>query len=169
MTWPAEHHLRCRQGADYDRTFRWFTDAPAGARHRGNWDTTITYLRDDLTVHSGTTYRALATTTGEIPASTPAAWTALTPTNLTGWDARMHIRRRTTDTTTLLALDAPPVAGQGITLGGTAGTIRVQIPNATTATLPVGAWPYDLELISAAGIVTPFLCGRVIVDPEVTR
>jgi hypothetical protein len=90
-----------------------------------------------------------------------------TPINLTGYTARMQVRRYAG------APDADKVvdiaSGSGITLGGAAGTIAISIPSATTAAIPAGfQGVYDLELVSGTGKVTRLVQGSVAVSPEVT-
>jgi len=55
-----------------------------------------------------------------------------------------------------------------ITLGGTAGTIDIEILTAQTATLTTDGY-YDLELILPSGEVERILQGQVLLDREVTR
>ena len=87
------------------------------------------------------------------------------PVNLTGYTTRMQIRNSVVAPT--IAFD---VADSGtITLGGAAGTIRVQIDATSTSEITAGSYVYDLELESGAGVVTRLLQGAVTVDPEVTR
>ena len=92
------------------------------------------------------------------------------PVNLTGYNARMQVRESHMAGTPVLSI----VAGTGITLGGTAGTIILEATATQTAGIsaqPPGPqqYVYDLELISDAGIVTRLVEGRVLVYPEVTR
>lgn len=88
------------------------------------------------------------------------------PVNLTGASARMNVRESTASSVTLLSLTT---ADGRITLGGVAGTIRLLLSAAVTATLSWTWGVYDLEIELAAGQVTRLLKGRVTVDPEVTR
>lgn len=88
------------------------------------------------------------------------------PVDLTGYTARMQIRRRHTDGTALLSLTS--TAGD-IVLGGSAGTVVVVATAAGTATLPARPSVYDLELISGDGTVTRLVEGEVTITPEVTR
>ena len=92
------------------------------------------------------------------------------PVNLTGYNARMQVRESHASSTAVLSL----VAGTGITLGGTAGTIILEATAVQTAAIsaqPPGPqqYVYDLELVSPASIVTRLVEGRVLVYPEVTR
>lgn len=84
--------------------------------------------------------------------------------NLTGYSARMHIRR----TVEAEDIDVELASGSGITLGGTAGTIDIEIDDATTSGLS-GSYVYDLELESGSGVVDRVIQGAVTVNPEVTR
>ena len=87
--------------------------------------------------------------------------------DLSGYSARMHIRPTAASNTLTLAL----TTGQDgrITLGGSAGTITLSISATDTAAITAGRYVYDLELISAGGIVTRLLQGVVTVSANVTR
>lgn len=81
--------------------------------------------------------------------------------DLTGYTASMQIR----------PFPAGPIlfdASTDIVLGGTAGTITVTIPAASTATFTWFTGVYDLILTSATGVVTRFLEGSVTVSAGVT-
>lgn len=88
--------------------------------------------------------------------------------NLTGYSARMQVRDSYDAGTAIVSL----TSGTGITLGGTAGSIVLEMPASQTATLdgtPNRQFVYDLELVSGAGYVTRLVEGRFYVYPEVTR
>jgi hypothetical protein len=85
--------------------------------------------------------------------------------NLTGYTARMQVRTTYSSATTALSL----TSGSGITLGGAAGTILIEISATTTSGLTEGQYVYDLELVSSTGSVTRLVEGTFIVDPEVTK
>lgn len=87
------------------------------------------------------------------------------PVNLTGFTARMQIRETIESTTTLVSL----TEASGITLGGAAGTIGITISATATALLDFDSAVYDLEVVSAGGIVTPVAYGNVYLNDEVTR
>jgi hypothetical protein len=57
----------------------------------------------------------------------------------------------------------------GITLGGAAGTIAIVAAATSTGDITFKRGVYDLEMISASGIVTRLIEGVVTVTPEVTR
>lgn len=86
--------------------------------------------------------------------------------NLTGYSARLQVRKPKGSSTTLLSL----TNGSGITLGGVAGTITITRTAAQTAALDWdGSAHYDLELVSGGNIVTRLLEGQVALSREVTR
>lgn len=84
--------------------------------------------------------------------------------NLTGYSARMHIRREIKDASTVLELSSE----SGLTLGGSAGTVAVEIAATDTVDLS-GVYVYDLEVESGGGVVTRLIQGTITVVPEVTR
>lgn len=86
--------------------------------------------------------------------------------NLTGFTARAQIRPTAASATTTLALTTE---NGRIALGGTAGTITLSISATDTAAITAGRYVYDLELVSAGGIVTRLLQGIVTVSANVTR
>lgn len=55
-----------------------------------------------------------------------------------------------------------------LTLSTSLQTVTISIPAAATALLAAGKGLYDLELISAAGVVTALLAGKVTIDYEIT-
>lgn len=87
------------------------------------------------------------------------------PINITGYTARMQVRRKHADTAVLLNFTTENGA---ITLGGAAGTIDVEaLADITDGTVRAGV--YDLELENGSGVVTRLIEGKVTVTPEVTR
>lgn len=88
------------------------------------------------------------------------------PMDLSGYTARMHLRKKITDPDPVLELTTE---NSRITLGGVDGTIALVIQAVDTSLIDKGAAVYDLELISGGGIVTRLLQGGVEVSPEVTR
>jgi len=91
---------------------------------------------------------------------------AATPTDLTGYTARMQVRATADSSTVLLSLTTE---NSRITLGGTAGTITLLVSATDTAAVVAGEYVYDLEIVSGAGTVTRLLQGCFTVDAEVTR
>ena len=86
------------------------------------------------------------------------------PKDLTGWTARMQVRKKVGSEVLLEA-----TSEAGITLGGTAGTVRVKFTDEQTDTLMLKAAVYDLELEDEAGDVYRLLEGTVTIKPNVTR
>jgi len=84
--------------------------------------------------------------------------------NLTGYTARMDLRRKPTDAASLLSLTT---ANSRITLGGAAGTITLLVSAADTALLS-GTYVYDLELVNGS-VVKRLLQGQIEIDLEVTK
>jgi hypothetical protein len=56
------------------------------------------------------------------------------------------------------------VAGLGITLGGSAGTVTLNIPGATTATLTKGTYFYRIELVDGSSVPYRLIEGSMIVN-----
>lgn len=88
-----------------------------------------------------------------------------TAVNLTGYSARMQVRESYDSGTAVVSI----TSGTGITLGGTAGSIILELTPTTTAGVASGQYVYDLELMTSGGYVTRLLEGNFTVDPEVTR
>lgn len=83
--------------------------------------------------------------------------------DLTNYSATMTIRPFVGANTTTLVL----TNGNGITLGGTAGTANISISATTTASLLPSRYAYDFVLNSGT-VVTRLLEGKFIVTPGVT-
>lgn len=99
------------------------------------------------------------------------------PVDVSGYTARMQIRRTIDATDVLLELTTE---NGGITLGPSPVppaapdyNILLEIQAAATATLPATLddhkWRYDLELVPAGGKVVRLLMGKLVVSLEVTR
>jgi hypothetical protein len=88
-----------------------------------------------------------------------------TALNWTGYTAQMQVREAADSTAYLLSL----ANGSGITLGGTAGTILVNITSTQSAAVSAGSYAYDLELVSSGSQVTRILQGAFNVVGNVTR
>lgn len=83
--------------------------------------------------------------------------------DLTSYTARMQIRNKPGGSD----LHETLTNGAGITLGGAAGTIRIQRTAAQTTAYTFARGVYDLEL-TLAGVVTRLLEGQVIAHEQVT-
>lgn len=88
------------------------------------------------------------------------------PINLTGYTARMQFRKNKAATDILF--NATSSNGK-LLLGGSAGTIDINIAAADTAAFDFSRAVYDIELQSSGGTVTRLLEGAVNVSKEVTR
>lgn len=86
--------------------------------------------------------------------------------DLTGYVARMQVRKNFNSVTTLLDMDTDNGA---ITLGGSLGTIDIVGSAEDTSTIDEKVGVYDLELEASDGTVTRLIEGEVTIKPEVTR
>jgi len=88
------------------------------------------------------------------------------PVDLTGRTARMNVRPSAGSQS--LILDATPY----FTLGGTEGTILLEVPASVMESVPGKTYVYDIELVTpdpGEDDVVTILEGSFVVDPEVTR
>jgi hypothetical protein len=113
----------------------------------------------DLRIDQGATYSCTVTWTD----------TNGTAISLTGYTARMQIRRRYADQDAGITPLVSLTQASGLSLGGSAGTVGITISATVTAGLPVGQWVYDLEVVSGGGVVTRLMQGAAYVSAEVTR
>jgi hypothetical protein len=86
--------------------------------------------------------------------------------DLTGYTARMQFRRSKSSTEVLFS---GTTENGIITLGGSTGTIAINIPATSTDDFSFRGAVYDLELQSSGGIVTRLIEGSVELSKEVTR
>lgn len=86
--------------------------------------------------------------------------------DLTGYIARMQIRKNLKDSDFLIELT---VANSRIIITALTGTIRLLIDAADTADLDFSDAVYDLEIEGSDGTVTRLLQGSVELSKEVTR
>jgi len=100
------------------------------------------------------------------------------PISLTGYNARMQVRRNYTTSEMLLSGDAHNTTDTNITItvedSGASlptGNVKIDIAAATLSGIPAGNHVYDIELVTGGTgtSVTRLLEGRFIVSPEVTR
>lgn len=87
-----------------------------------------------------------------------------TAVNLTNYTAAMQVRESVNADTPEISL----TSGAGITLGGTAGTIDINIPASTMGSASPGSYVYDLEL-NSGGTITRLMQGTFQIEAEVTR
>lgn len=86
------------------------------------------------------------------------------PINLSGYTARMKLKRQKGSATADLTLTTE---NDGIAIDALNGAITLSLTPTQTASLDA-SYVYDLELVSGSGDVTRLLQGRVIIDGEVT-
>jgi hypothetical protein len=86
------------------------------------------------------------------------------PVNVTGYTAKLNIKGKKSDTSALYSTDQ---AGH-IALGGTAGTITINVPAATTGALDFNWGVWDIELTDGSSNVTRLLEGKVKLSKQVT-
>lgn len=87
----------------------------------------------------------------------------LTPVDMTGFTARLVIKNKVGGTEILRLT----TEDGGITINNSAHTIALYISAAATALLAKGKGTYELEMVSATGIVTPLMYGAVTIKQEV--
>jgi hypothetical protein len=101
----------------------------------------------------------------------PVVWKAgspLVPVVLTGYTAKMQIRR--SRETPILAELRTEVGYNGlITLDAPNGTVNLKIFSSATATLPAETLYYDLMLLSPGGDTTALLSGEFEVKAGITQ
>jgi hypothetical protein len=88
-----------------------------------------------------------------------------TPVDITGYSARMQLRKRHASTDAAISL----TDGDGLELGGAAGTVAVTIAADLTSAIAHGKYVYDIELESPSGVVKRLLKGTIDLSPEVTK
>lgn len=87
--------------------------------------------------------------------------------NITGYTARMHVRANVTSNTTILVLTTE---NGRISLGGSAGTVTLNVSAADMANVASGQYVYDLEMVApVSGVVSRLIQGNFSVRAEVTR
>jgi hypothetical protein len=86
------------------------------------------------------------------------------PFDLSGYGATMVIRECADDSAALLTL----TSGNGITLGGTAGTIEIEITATQASNLTAGDNVYEIELYQGYTYIA-FATGKAKVYQEIAR
>jgi hypothetical protein len=85
--------------------------------------------------------------------------------NLTGYTAKLQVRQTYTSTVADLELST---ANGRIVLGGAAGTIQLTAPY-TAMNFSADQYVYDLEMTSAASVVSRLVMGSFTLREEVTQ
>tara|TARA_Y100000592_G_scaffold65876_1_gene102436 strand:+ start:322 stop:735 length:414 start_codon:yes stop_codon:yes gene_type:complete len=105
------------------------------------------------------------------------------PIDLSGYQARMHLRKSADEATTYLVLSSSLQAdGTGLNLSGsggltatkppTSGSIGIYVSHATSSNLSFTDAVYDLEIVSSSGdsaTVTRLIQGKIKLSKEVTK
>jgi hypothetical protein len=187
--------LTCQEGATFNKTVTWSVDGTAVnlTGYSAAMQIRSAYSSNSAALSLVSTAGAAKTVTAAVVASNVATITTsaahgytsgstVTLFNLTASSGSVQylvIAAPTTTSFTIaytstngsLALGASPTATltAGITLGGTAGTVVINITAAQTTALTAGSYVYDLELTSGGGVVTRILEGKFVITPEVTQ
>ena len=114
----------------------------------------------DIAIDQGATFPL------SVSVKSVAADGAKTPVDLTGYTARMQIRRMVDDEDVLASLTTE---NGRISIDEENGKVTLNIPDATTAGFTFTRAVYDLEIVAPGGTVQRILRGAVRVSPEVTR
>ena len=89
------------------------------------------------------------------------------PVDLTGYTAKMQVRKEPADTSYLIELST---ANSRISIPTPAnGTIEFNISSADTLGLASGTYKYDLMMTDSGGVVTKLVYGAFTVDAGITR
>lgn len=85
--------------------------------------------------------------------------------NLTGYTARMKVRKRASSPAAYLSLTET----SGLALGGAAGTVTISVNSTALSAVPAGKYIYDLRLDSPSGVEQRLIQGQFTVLAEVSR
>ena len=120
----------------------------------------------NITIEQGTTFYRLLDVM-EPTILDPDVYEAF---NLTGYTARMQIRRTIESTTPMVSLTSPTVNGNGITvMDGANNAISINMTDTTTSSLTTSG-VYDLEIIkTSTGAVSRLIQGTITLSLEVTK
>lgn len=87
------------------------------------------------------------------------------PVNLTGFTARMQVRKTAASSYAYLVL----TSASGLSIDTDDGIITIAVSPASTALIPAGNYVYDLEVVDSSGYTEKLLAGKFILRGEVTR
>jgi hypothetical protein len=87
------------------------------------------------------------------------------PIDLTGYTAKMQLRKKFDSATSVLTLESP---SSGIVITPLTGTISLTATTAQMLAIEGGIYVYDLE-IANGGVVTRLIMGSATVRSEVTK
>ena len=120
----------------------------------------------NLTIEQGSTFvRLISIEQPDLDADPTGA--TFEPFLLTGYSARMQIRRTVESSTVMLSLTSPS-GGIIISPGTPENELSITISAAVTAAL-TSSGVYDLEIVDAGGLVSKVVRVTVTLIPEVTR
>lgn len=103
-------------------------------------------------------------TQGDTFQNTPVWKINSVPVNVTGYTARMQVRK-SVGGTVLIELSS---SNGRITVGTTDGSFALYISPTDTAAMQAGQWVFDLDVTAPDATVTTLLLGGFTVDPQVT-
>lgn len=197
MTQPVKLNFKIYQGSTFQEVLRWESStkvyvpitaitksAPVvitAANHSIpiGWRARVTNVAGmkEINCSEDEYYQVTGTTTdtATINAVNSLAYTTYTsggvleynqPVDLAGYTARMHIREKLESTSIILQLTTE---NNRIILDNVAKTITLKVSATDTAALTVPQAVYNLELVSASGIVTSLIAGNIQLLKEVTR
>jgi hypothetical protein len=86
--------------------------------------------------------------------------------DLTGYTARMQGRTDYEASSTIFSLTSP---SGGLVIDGPMGLVTATLTAVQTAAMTKGAFVYDVEIVSAGGVVTRLAEGHGVISREVTR
>ena len=120
----------------------------------------------NITIEQGTTFYRLIDVM-EPTVLDPDVYEAF---NLTGYTARMQIRRAIDSQNSMVSLTSPTVNGNGITvMDGANNAISINMTDTTTSSL-TNSGVYDLEIIkTSTGAVSRLIQGTITLSFEVTK
>ncbi len=87
------------------------------------------------------------------------------PIDLTGFTAKMQLRKKFDSPTAILTLESP---SSGIVITPLTGTLQLTATTAQMTGIEGGIYVYDLE-IASGGVVTRLMMGSATVRSEVTK
>ena len=109
-----------------------------------------------------TTYDISATQGNTLLLNLTANDSAGTPINLSGYSARGYVKSQYSNSGILFNLN-PTIATSYVN-----GIVNISGNAEEIAALPVGSFPYDLEVFNSGGYVTKFLRGNFNILPQTT-
>ena len=196
MTAPSKINFKLYQGATFSEVLHWESATKAYAPITGitkaapmvvtstghtiplNWRVKITNVVGMKEINSDDNYLTVSSVTSnsltfnELNSLAYTAYTSggvlayNTPVNLSGYTARMQLRTKIDDTTTL---DEYTTINGKIQIDTVNYAITILVDAVTTAAYSFSSALYSLELVSGTGVVTQLATGTITLVKEVTR